>query len=105
MLCSSPEVCSLWPSQAPEDVHRNEDDEEDEVHEEEVAVDEVGVVRSPEVSDNVAERGQVGYEGYECDDGEDRNIEQVRQFSLFLTIKYILTYGEDMFTIRTVRRS
>ena len=55
-----PEVCSMWPSEAPEDVHGDEDDEEDEVHEEEVAVDEVGVVRSPEVSDNVAERGQVG---------------------------------------------
>ena len=91
-LCSSPEVCCFWPGQAPEDVHGDEDDEEDEVHEEKVPVDEVGVVWSPEVSDNVAERGQVGYEGNECDDTEDTNIQQVRQFSLLLEIKYIKTY-------------
>ena len=86
-LSSSPEVSSLWSSQTPEDVHGNEDDEEDEVHKEEVPVDEVGVARSPEVSDNVAEGGQVGYDGNECDDTEDTNIEQVRQFSLLLTKK------------------
>ena len=77
-------MCSLRPSQAPEDVHGDEDDEEDEVHEEEVAVDEVGVVRSPEVSDYVAERRQVGYKGRERDDAEDSNIQQVRQSSLLL---------------------
>ena len=58
-------MCSLRPSQAPEDVHGDEDDEEDQVDEEEVPVDEVGVVRSPEVSDYVAERGEVGDEGSE----------------------------------------
>ena len=65
MLSSSPEVGSMRPGQTPEDVHGDEDDEEDEVHEEKVPVDEVGVVRSPEVSDYVAERGQVGYKGGE----------------------------------------
>ena len=89
-LCSSPEVCCFWPGQAPEDVHGDEDDEEDEVDEEEVPVDEVGVVRSPEVSDYVVERGQVGYEGNDWDDGEDRNIQEVWQSPLLLTMKYMI---------------
>ena len=86
-LSSSPEVSSLWSSKTPEDVHGNEDDEEDEVHKEEVPVDEVGVVRFPQVFDYVAERGEVGYEGSEWDHTEDRNIQQVWQSSLLLTIK------------------
>ena len=76
-LSSSPEVSSLWSSKTPEDVHGDEDDEEDQVHEEKVPVDEVGVVRFPQVFDYVAKRGEVGYEGRQGDHTEQTDIDQV----------------------------
>ena len=85
-LRAFPKDFPRWPGEAPEHVHGTVDHQEDDIHQEEVAVDEAGVVGFAECPEYGAEGGKVSDQGRERDDSDDTDVDQVGELSLLLAI-------------------